>query len=203
MTTNPSPPRFESFMQGFAAAVLLKRRAAENGCFIECVCLSTSIVDGLLRIGLILNSQLQTRSDKIIEELLYQPDPGKIVTEREIYKRALHENIITQTVYEELNDLHDQRNRIVHRYIISDITTDQVLQIAERFDVVVDTVNQSVRKLEDEQLRRGVGMTRGPKDLSESLRGRVGETIQQMADTKHGNPNLARNLRTNRKKGAS
>ncbi|MDO8550984.1 MAG: hypothetical protein Q7S39_12660, partial [Ignavibacteria bacterium] len=85
-TTKNIELSFESFMKGFAAAAQLSQRAVANGSFIESVCLSASIIDALLRIGLILDYQLKTKTDQILNELLYQADEKKIVTERSIYK---------------------------------------------------------------------------------------------------------------------
>jgi hypothetical protein len=52
--------KFENFMRGFSAAAELDARAARLGCFVECVCLTASVIDGLLRMGLILKHQLDT-----------------------------------------------------------------------------------------------------------------------------------------------
>jgi len=202
-TTIKTESRFESFMRGFSAAVQLGGRSVENGSFIESVCLSASIIDAQLRIGLILSHQLQRASSDLLDDLLYQPDVSKIVPERSIYKRALKEGIIAKEIYNELENLYQKRNRVVHRYIISDITTAEVLDIARRYSDMVHAVNQSIRKVEDEQLRRGVGMTVAGNRIPESLRGKAKEIMDRMVDEKHGNANLARNLRTSPKSGNS
>ena len=190
---------FDSFMKGFAAAVQLNQRAASNGSFIECVCLSASIIDALLRIGLILDYQLKTKTDQILNELLYQADEKKIVTERSIYKLALKEKIITNNIYQKLNDLYYERNKVVHQYIISDITTEMVLSIAEKYSDMVHIVKDSIRKLEDEQLRLGVGMTKSEVGVPASVRKKVKEFMEITMNEKHGNPNLAKNLRSKKK----
>lgn len=202
-TSKETEARFESFLRGLSAAVQLSRRAVENGSFIESVCLAASVIDAQLRTGLILNCQLQTGSSDLLDDLLHQADESKIVTERSIYKRALRENIISQEMYDELNDLYYLRNRVVHRYIISDITTEQVVEIARRYADVVHLVSASIRKLEDEQIRRGVGMTKGGAAVPESLHGKAKGIMEGQADEKHGNPDLARNLRSSPKTGAS
>jgi len=202
-TRKQTESRFESFMRGLSAAVQLSRRAVDNGSFIESVCLAASIIDAQLRMGLILNYQLQTASSDLLDDLLHQPDKADIVTERSIYKRALKENIISQETYDELNALYYKRNRVVHRYIISDTTTEEVLRIAQRYSDMVHAVNESVRRLEDEQLRRGVGMTIAGDKVPQSIRGKAKEMMEKEADEKHGNPNLARNLRASPEKGAS
>lgn len=193
------PTRFESFMKGFATAVQLSKRTVESGSFIESVCLSASIIDALLRMGLILNYQLKNKTDKILEELLYQSNEKKIVTEREIYKRALNEKIITTNIYQKLNELYFERNKVVHQYIISDITTDKVLTIAIKYTDLVHIVNDSVRKLEDEQIRLGLGMTKSDDGQPGSFQNKLEEFLYSSAIDKHGNSNLAKNLKVNKK----
>lgn len=194
-TSSKTEKRFQSFMQGFYATVALLQRAEKSGCFIECVCLSISLLDGLLRIGLTLKHQLKTNSTDLLDELLCQSDQTRIVSERQIYKKALHESIIDQSCYEKLNDLYEKRNQVVHRYIISEITTSQVLDIAIACRELIDDVNQAVRKVEDEQIRRGVGMTRAGTDVKDSTRVNVEKYFQDLVNAKHGNQNLSDNLR--------
>lgn len=91
---NKNIDKFENFMNGFAATVQLLQRAGENGFFIEFICLSASIIDGLLRIGLTLKHQLETKSNDILESLLYQFDEDRIIPERKIYKMALGKKIL-------------------------------------------------------------------------------------------------------------
>jgi len=190
---------FDSFMKGFTAAVQLSQRAAKNGSFIESVCLSASIIDALLRIGIILDNQLKTKTDKILNDLLYQPDEKKIVTERNIYKEALNKKIITNKIYTELNELYYERNKVVHQYIISEITTEMVLKIAARYSNMVHIIKDSIRKLEDEQLRLGIGMTKTGVDVPEFVRKNANDFMEKIINEKHGNPDLAKNLSSKNK----
>lgn len=194
-TTKETGIRFESFLRGFSAAVQLSQRAVDNGSFIESVCLAASIIDAQLRIGLILQHQLKTKSTDLLEELLSQAEESEIVTERNIYKRALKENIISQKIYSELNDLYYKRNKVVHQYIISDITTEEVLKIASKYADTVHIVKDAIRRLEDEQIRLGIGMTVSGDKVPQSIRGKAKEIMDKESDEKHGNYNLAKNLR--------
>jgi len=176
-------------MIGFTAAVELDKRAAMEGCFVECVVLSAAVIDGTLRMGLILKHQLETNSKDLLDELLYQEEDEKGVSEREIYRRALTKRIITQETYDTLNALYDRRNRVIHRYIISMITTKDVLDIACKYDSLKHEVSGHVAELEKEQIRLGVGMT--VSGDSEYL----SETLEKIAISKHGDDNLAEALR--------
>jgi hypothetical protein len=184
-----SNQKFHNFMIGFTAAVELDKRAAAEGCFVECVVLSAAVIDGALRMGLILKHQLETNSKDLLDELLYQEEDEKEISEREIYRRALAKGIITQETYDTLGALYNRRNRVIHRYIISMITTKDVLDIACQYDSLKHEVSDHVAELEKEQIRLGVGMTvRGD---SENL----SEMLEKIAISKHGDDNLAEALR--------
>ena len=195
MTTNKEAfSRFQTFMRDFSAANQLRSRAAKNGSFIEYVCLCTSFLDGLLRIGLILKHQLDTSSSDILEELLYQPNDQDSMTERTIYQRALQEGIIDQSLFVELNTLHDKRNIIVHQYIISGILTDQILEVGVQYRKALDSVKRRIRDIEDQQIRRGIGITHVSRATPDVDCFKAEQQIDQVADDKHGYPTLAKNL---------
>ena len=176
-------------MTGFTAALELDKRAAKEGCFVECVVLSAAVIDGTLRMGLILKHQLETNSKDLIDELLYQEEDGNGISERVIYRRALSKNIITQETHDKLSALYNRRNRVIHRYIISMITTKDVLDIAWEYDSLKHEVSDHVAELEKEQIRLEIGMTVSGE--SENL----SETLEEIAIAKHGDDNLAEALR--------
>jgi len=184
--------KFKNFMVGFAAAVELDARAAKQGCFVECVCLTASVIDGTLRMGLILRNQLDTGTADLIEDLLHQGEADAIVSEREIYRRALSKGVVDQEVFDELEALFQERNRVVHRYIISGITTKEVLDIAMRQDALKHRVSDAVAVLEEEQIRLGVGMT------GRSERSATAQDVLDQATGKHGDAGLAEALREGR-----
>jgi len=176
-------------MDGFVAAAELLQRAAHNGSFIEYICLAASVIDGALRIGLILQHQINTQSSELLEELLLQTDSDPIVSEREIYRRAAREGVIDGALARKLEELFRKRNRVVHRFIISELTTHQVFEIAAEFEQVLPAVNAAVGTVEARQVELGVGMSR-----SGELPG-LGRRLGEMSAKKHGNPLLAKLLR--------
>ena len=181
--------KFIDFMNGFTAAVELHSRAGEKGCFVESVCLAAAIIDGMLRIGLILQHQIHTRSDELLEELLYQSDEDKIVSERAIYQRALDAEVIDPETFDLLQGLYGKRNRVVHRYIISEITTKEVLFTAIEFSSMVRRVSQAIWKIEARQIELGVGMTR-EMEIRTTI-----DDLMKMSERKHGGKDLAERLR--------
>lgn len=191
-----SAERFADFMKGFAAANQLMSRAGNNGYFVEYVCLATSVVDALLRTSLVLRHQLDSETSDIPTELIYQADDDKIISERLIYKRALEKSIISQDQFDQYEDLYKRRNKVVHRYIISEITTNQVLRIATEYQEVIDLVGNQVLKLEDKQIESGIGMTVSGKLVPDEVRAKGKAHIQEMVDDKHGHPKLAENLKS-------
>jgi hypothetical protein len=191
-----SAERFTEFMKGFFAANQLMNRAGNKGCFVEYVCLATSIVDGLLRMGLVLKHQLDSHSSEIPTELIYQAYDAKIISERIIYKKALEKFIIAHDHFVRLKDLYTRRNKVVHRYIISEITTDQVLQIASDYQEIIDVIEDQIRQLENQQIESSVGITVSGRQVPNEVRSKGKAYIQEMADEKHGHPKLAENLKS-------
>ena len=171
--------KLENFLNGYAAAIQLINRAGENGFFIEYVCLATSIIDALLRIAIILNNQLKSKSKDIIDEILYQTDEDKIVSERKIYKWAWKERIITKSLFDMLENLYKKRNRIIHRYIISDISTRQVLDVGIQYERIIPLILERVEKLEERQIELGVGMTVVSDEANVKLRSEIDMMIKK------------------------
>lgn len=170
-------------MNGFTATVQLLQRAGENGFFIEYICLSASIIDGILRMGLILKHQLERKTDDIFNSLLYQTDENKIISERKIYKLSLEKEIISQELFDQLEILYRERNRVVHRYIISDISTKKVLNIGIQYEQIRYSISAFIKKLEDEQIKTGVGMTKFEED---TLKVEIENLLNEMSAKKHG-----------------
>jgi hypothetical protein len=182
--------KLRDFLRGFAAAVELDSRAANQGCFVESVCLTASLIDGFLRMGLILRHQLETGSTELLEDLLEEDATDSIVSERDVYRRALAAGVIDRRLFDELESLYKDRNRVVHRYVISAITTDEVLAIAISLDAAKEAVANQIADLEDEQVRKGVGMTRVAEH------GPTREDVMSFAMPKHGDAELGRLLRS-------
>ena len=176
--------KLEHFMNGFAAATKLLNRAGQNGFLVEYVCLATSVIDAVLRIGIILKYQLKNKTDEVLDELLYMEDEDKIVSEREVYRKAREQDIIDEESFEHLNHLYKKRNRVVHRYIISNITTRKVLDIAIQYERLIPVVSKQIATLEEQQLELGIGMTIAGSEVTKSQ-------LDRMAAEKHDDNNLS------------
>lgn len=151
--------RFGMFLQGIGAASLILSNAIENRAFIEATCLLANQIDALLRIEIILKDQLNNNNSDIKIEWIYQGLLDKKKSEKDIYKKALDMNIINQSIFEELNVLYNDRNRVIHRFIISEITLAEVENISYNYYQKQQTINKIIYSLESEQIKKGIGMT--------------------------------------------
>ena len=150
--------RFEMFLQGIGATDILLRKAIENKAFFEATCLFGNQIDSLLRIGIILKKQILNSNDIIEREWIYQGIDDKKKSEKDIYKTALAIEVITDKVYKLLFDLYEDRNRVIHRFIISEITLAEVEQIAYQYYFLREDIKLIIDDIETEQLRLNVGM---------------------------------------------
>lgn len=158
--------RFEMFMFSLATTIDLINTASQNGSFIELVVLEANKIDGLLRLSIILTDQISQKNRNIDISLLFQNELDKPISEREIYKHALSKKIITQELYNELETLYNERNKVVHRFIITDIKTRDVLRIAVKYGVLQNKIGNVLTALEQEQFKLGIGIygTGNPPD---------------------------------------
>lgn len=151
--------RFELFLQGMGATSMLLGKAVGNKAFFEATCLFGNLIDSLLRIGIVMKRQIINNNDVIEREWIYQGLNDKKKSEKDIYKTALTMGIITDELYKELYDLYDDRNRVIHRFIISEITLAEVEQISYDYYFLMQDIKIIVDDIEAEQLKQGVGMT--------------------------------------------
>ena len=112
---------FLNFIYSFGAARALLRRAHDNGSLIEGMALYASLIDGFLRIGLVLTRQIKKSTSDIDEALIKQSKGGQYFTERQIYRMAHQEGVIGEQLYSELGRLYDRRNDIIHKFFLTEI----------------------------------------------------------------------------------
>ena len=180
--------RLEDFMNGFAAAVQLLNRAGQNGFIVEYVCLATSVIDAILRVGMILKHQINNQTDEILDELLCMEEGDKPISERAIYRISLDQGVIDNELFNLLNSLYNQRNKVIHRYIISRITTRNILDIGIQYESIIPIISKEISKLEEKQIELGVGMCVPGSEVTRSL-------IDEMIAKKHDDDNLSKGLR--------
>jgi hypothetical protein len=151
--------KFLTFMKGVAASTAILNNAVENKSFIEVTCILANQIDALLRIGIVLKNQLLNKNDDIDEQWVYQGPNDKRKSEKDIYQKAKSLGIIDEVIYNKLFTLYEDRNRVVHRFIISEITLAEVEDIAFGYYQIMNEINRIIYEIEQEQIKRGVGMT--------------------------------------------
>lgn len=150
---------FRIFLQGIAATQEMLNRSIENKGFIEATCLLASQIDSMLRIAIILKKQIDQNNDLIGKEFIYQGAIDKKISEKDIYKTAKSMGILVQALFDELYERYEDRNRVIHRFIISEITLAEIETIAYQYYLVREKIKQILNDLEEQQLQLKVGMT--------------------------------------------
>lgn len=173
--------RFDMFLQGVGATALILSRAVDNKAFIEATCILGNQIDALLRIGIILKNQIINNNNEIELEWIYHGQTDKKKSEKEIYKKALDLGIIEQKVFDELFKLYDDRNRVIHRFIISEITLAEVEEIAFKYYKKQQEITKLIYDIESHQIKLGVGMTiidsnkQNEQNHLEYIKGKIGK----------------------------
>jgi hypothetical protein len=178
--------RYSLFMSSMATAIDLRNKAIKNRSFIEFVVLTANRIDGMLRLAIILANQLEGNHSEIDPSIIFQDDQDKPIMERKIYQIVLDRNIIDQNTFDKLELLYKERNKVIHRYIITDIRTADVVRIAQEYQTVEETVDKIVNGLEMQQYKSKVGINNGEAAPGERLVGDELQTLQTRIRDKHG-----------------
>ncbi len=155
--------RLDSFIQGVGATEYMIDNAVGHKCFIEVTCLFASQIDALLRIGIVLQEQINNKNSSIDKAWIYQSADDKKKSEKEVYNTAKELGILDARVHDDLYELYEERNRVVHRFIISEITAAEIEQIAFRYYLIKERINKIVYNIENKQIELNLGMTRKGK----------------------------------------
>ncbi|MET8352695.1 hypothetical protein [Micromonospora sp. NPDC005206] len=159
MSAEPTSP-LSNFVYSFATVRLLLQKAHDNGSLIEGLVLYVSLIDGLLRLAIILDKQLA--SDPVtVGEYMQQVPGGPKLTERAIYEEARQRNIIDEAFKAEVVELYGYRNAIVHRFFLTSLQYADLAPHLVRYERLYDRCFAIVGELEDRQVREGRGMTIG------------------------------------------
>ena len=150
--------RFTKFMNSLGASIDLQNRAYKNGSSIELVVLLANHIDALLRLALILKKQIDDSTDNIDTTLIFQKETDKPIMEKKVYKMALNEGLINQPLHDKLFELYNQRNKVIHRYIITDLLTKDVMQVVYDYSIMEEKIGKVVREYEQKQFQLKIGI---------------------------------------------
>lgn len=149
--------RYDKLNSSLAASFDLKNKALENKCFIQFIIITANQIDAYLRICIVLKHQLQEKTDEFKIEYLYQKESDQPFFEKKIYSISKEMNIITDEQHQKLYKLYDLRNKVVHRYIITDIKTVELPQICLDYEELCEEVRLVLRDVELEQYNQKIG----------------------------------------------
>ena len=147
-----------NILRAIGAARMLLGKAHDEGSLLEGTVLYASLIDGMLRMALVLKEQLVKKTSSVNEDLIFQKG-NAYSSEREIILMTKDSGIIDDALFEELNDLYDFRNRAIHRFFISHLEYADLPPYLLRYEQVFGKLHDIVYRLESEQIEKGVGMT--------------------------------------------
>lgn len=150
--------KHDNFIGSLLASEDLLNRAYESESHIELVLILSNQIDAFLRSSIILHQQLANKTNDIEIKYLFQGDSEKGITERKIYSKAKEFKIIDEDIYLELNNLYSQRNKVVHRYIISFLKTRDIVHLAYDYTIIKEKIRLFLQKYEEMQYGQGFGI---------------------------------------------
>jgi hypothetical protein len=148
MDENQTLEDFTNFTHSVAAARALLVRARDSGSYIEGLVLYASLIDALLRI---LVAHATGRREGHITQLdprHFRHDKTLWPGERDIYRAARDAGVISERVFQELQQLYTFRNRAIHRFIISGITYDELVPRLDAYEVVFKRLYEQLEAIE-------------------------------------------------------
>jgi hypothetical protein len=177
--------KYEKFMASLCASFDLKNKALESRSPIELLVIIANQIDAYLRMSIVMKKQLNEKTDRIDISLLYQGENDTPIMERKIYKQALDLKIISQTVFDKLDFLYGERNKVIHRYIITEFKTRNLFQIVYEYEVVCEKVRLSLKKIEDLQFVKKIGIHGNDRNPDEEPKAEHINMIYSQVNDKH------------------
>ena len=143
--------KLERLTHALAASQDLLNTAITSDAHIQTIAVCANQIDAYLRLGIIISKQLAMKTDDLDTKYLFQADNEKGLLEKVIFCHALDNRVISKELYDELVDLYGQRNKVIHRYIISNIKTYDLSKIAFNYINATEKVRKILSELEDKQ----------------------------------------------------
>lgn len=143
--------KFDRFLGSLAASYDLLYSAINALAFIEIIAITANQIDAHLRLSLVIAKQLEEKTDNIEIRYLFQADGENGIMERRVFDDALKFQVIDTATFDGLNELYNLRNRVIHRYIISDIKSRDLIAIAEKYLRALEKTRLILRDFEQKQ----------------------------------------------------
>lgn len=161
--------KYEKFMASLTASFDIKNKAFKKNSFVEFIIIVANQIDAYLRLCIVMTLQLKNKTEGIEIKYLSQTNNDKPIMEKAIYKTAKDFKIISEDLFDRLNSLYGLRNSVVHRYIISEITTMEIEDIAYEYEIICEDVRQRLKTIEEKQAAEKVGIYKRGLPKNEDL----------------------------------
>jgi len=188
--------RYEKFIASLAASFDLKNRAIENKSILELLIIIANQIDAYLRMAIVMKKQLQEKTNRIDTALLFQGEADTPIYERNIYKQAHDLEIISPDTFNELNRLYTERNKVIHRYIISEFKTIYLYEIVYDYESVCEMVRQALEVVEELQFKEGIGIHGNGRDPNEEPTEQHINMLYSQLNDKHLMKDLFRDIKS-------
>jgi hypothetical protein len=185
--------RFDKFHASLAASFDLKEKAIEKRSYIELIIINANQIDAYLRLCIVHKIQIIKNSNLFELGYLYQGENDKPLFEKNIYNKAKEMKILSDKQHNKLYKLYNLRNKVVHRYIITDIKTRELLKIGYEYEVVCEEIRLILADIETEQFEKKVGY-HGLKDPHRKRNENIKNELISMVNDKHFNKEFYREI---------
>jgi hypothetical protein len=148
----------DRFHDSLAASHDLLFSAIESESYIEIIAIAANQIDAYLRLSIVIAKQIAAKTNDIDVKYFFQVDGEWGIMERKIYEHAIEVGVIDDEKSNELNALYQLRNRVIHRYIISNIKTRDLVEIAARYLASLESVRLILAKFENMQANEEYGV---------------------------------------------
>ncbi len=99
-------------------------------------------------------------------------------------------------------NLYGLRNKVVHRYIISDLKTNDIIKLVADYMDIHEIIGSKVGVLEDEQFANGIGIYGGEDNPKEPIdTARMKGLLTELRD-KHANKQIIKEMTIQMKEGS-
>jgi len=161
--------KYEKFQSALAASFDLKKNAVSSGSMIEFIIVVANQIDAYLRLCIVMKTQLNDMTNSFDFKYFYQGDNDKAIMERKIYKKSHALGILSDEEYDQLENLYKKRNKIVHRYVISELKTKDLAGIAYEYEILSEHIRLIMKELEDVQKEKGIGIYKDSPKTEEDI----------------------------------
>lgn len=146
---------FQQFFVNIATARRLLDEAQGRGSLIEGTILYAASIDAMLRQLILMERSIKAKGSIAVPDgFIWQYEEDKIYSEREIMKIAKDDNVISDNFFTELNSLYNERNKIVHRYIISWYKYSDLINLLNRYEKIYRNLFSRIEKYERPDLHK-------------------------------------------------